>query len=204
MRKLPILFSADMVKAILDGRKTQTRRVLRKQPLDVLPMNTQNQWVGLMQREPESKGTVFNCRYGVPGDRLWVRETFSIIDSTADDDTLTVVYATDMDKKRTPQFDIRVSPEEWNKYGGGNFDSRWRPSIHMPRWASRITLEIVSVRVERLQEILDRPNDIVAEGINRSSVAPFEFSDLWDSINAKRGYAWEQNPFVWVVEFRKM
>ena len=154
MTERPILFSAPMVRALLAGTKTQTRRALRIQPLDVLPMNgehTGREWVGLMQREPEPKGVAFRCKFGVPGDRLWVRETtaefidYDYIDGREVELGRDIVYRADgEDQKR---------------------HSKWRPSIHMPRERSRITLEIVSVRVERLQDISEADAD--AEGCER-------------------------------------
>jgi len=192
MKERPIIFSSDMVKAILDGRKTQTRRILStlnkqwkgKQPLEILPMKTPNEWVGLMQRDP-NRGIVFKCRLGVPRDRLWVRESF-----------------------------YTESGDVWYKADGQTapMPIKWRPSIFMPRWASRILLEITEVRVERLQSITEE--DAEAEGLNPAEYDnPNAYADLpctnqfialWGSLNAKRGYGWTENPFVWVISFRKL
>ena len=193
MKERPILMSTDNVRAILDGRKIQTRRVLSTlnkrwkgcQPLEILPMKTPNEWAGLMQRNP-NKGLVFKCRFGVPGDRLWVRETWARIVLNP-----THIYY----KADDPKMEIF-----------------WRPSIFMPRWASRITLEITGVRVERLQEI--REKDAEAEGLNPAEYNnPNAYADLpcinqfitlWDSLNAKRGYGWEKNPWMWVISFKRI
>jgi hypothetical protein len=130
-----------------------------------------------MGREPR-----WTCPYGRPGDRLWVRETWSQLYPY---ESRRVAYRADRETVVAPG----VLP--W-----------WRPSIHMPRWASRLTLEITKVRVERLKEITVK--DIAAEGI-QEGVGVFAYEDfrkLWDSLNAKRGFGWDANPWVWVVEFR--
>ena len=155
MREHPIIFSGEMVRAILAERKAQTRRVIKPQP----------------------KGPCFIGQgpYGQLGDRLWVKETFA--------GKKDVVY------KATNKDNIRYS---------------WKSSIFMPRWASRITLEITDVRVERLQDItLD---DIHAEGslIADEQGAAGWYMDLWDFLNAKRGFGWETNPFVWVISFKRI
>lgn len=159
MKERPILFSGPMVAAILAGRKTQTRRLVApKEPLlDVLPSEGESRgrmWVGLTQREPEARGVAFRCRYGVPGDRLWCREAHAIVPYSA--------YRCSGDVPH------RVSPcgDWWAVYRAGwerCAPGRWRPSIHMPRWASRLTLEITDVRVERANAI--SADDARAEGI---------------------------------------
>jgi len=202
----PIIFSSPMVKAILEGRKTQTRRVLAtragkykgQQPLDILPMLKPNEWVGLMERNPHH-GLVFKCRYGQVGDRLWVREAFG----EPFGKSFGIIYRADHD--------------------AGNLH-KWKPSIHMFRKDSRITLEITEVRVERVQDISFQ--DARAEGIltfdgdnpdpanngvgyNRGAIGlPMRYEsttaymDLWDSINGKK-HPWESNPFVWCISFKK-
>lgn len=198
MKERPILFSAPMVRAILDGRKTQTRRVLKTQPLDVLPMNGNKagiEWIGLMQREPEPKGTLFHCRHGQPGDRFWVRENgWECPD-------------------RTPNM-MREGADTWapyyydaDGYGESDFEQfkEWgfkrRPSIHMPRWASRINLEITGVRVDRLQSI--SVADAISEGSATGQRDPVvDFKHLWESINGAR--SWYANPWVWVIEFKRV
>jgi len=173
MSEHPILFNTDMVKAILDGRKTQTRRIIKPQPF--LGDKFQNY-------EPQ----VGKCPYGYEGDRLWVRETFAEPFGKG----MGVIYRADY---------------------GENLHT-WKPSIFMPRWASRITLEVTAVRVERLQEISGK--DAQQEGFPWHGIGatlqfgyrpPLTwFSDLWDSLNAKRGYGWSNNPWVWCISFRKI
>lgn len=189
MREKPILFSGPMVRAILEGSKTQTRRVLRVQPseetgsLSIGPYHpTAIDRHGEEQPGPETYGVYsscgefgLRCPYGQPGDRLWVRETWA------------KTY-------------VRQAGAEWFVYATGDnrtdYGGPWKPSIHMPRAASRITLEITGVRVERLGEISE--SDARAEGVQ--SVA--EFKELWASINGLG--SWEANPWVWVVEFRRI
>lgn len=175
-KERPILFSGEMVRAILEGRKTQTRRVMKPQPFDLIkswPANPKN-------------GQEIHCPYGNASDRLWVRETFAEGGMIRPGDK--VSYAADWGE------DARVI-------------RRWKPSIFMPRWASRITLEITNVRVERLQEITAA--DAKAEGVepflNRDATAwRAGFQVGWDALNAKRGHSWEKNPWVWVIEFKKV
>jgi hypothetical protein len=184
----PILFSSPMVLAILSGRKTQTRRVIKASADRQL-----NQFLHYMATsvDPDIK-----CPYGEPGDRLWVRESFApqcadIHSNYRKGDPM--IYRAD--------------------YTGEALDYPWKPSIHMPRWASRITLEITGVRAERLQQISDQAccREIGAplkwDGPGKE---PYQrqmrtaFANLWDSINAKRGYGWNTNPWVWVIEFKKV
>jgi hypothetical protein len=215
-----ILFSGAMVRALLDGSKTQTRRALRLQPLDVLPMNGDlagREWVGLMTREPEPKGAVFRCKFGVPGDRLWVRETF--LDTFG-----TGVEHRDQDGKlQRYAFAADCRPGSYGDEARKDYGLKWKPSIHMPRAASRILLEIVSVRVERLQDISEAAAR--AEGIESlhsegtfwrdysepmgkdvvsltCSTAKESYRTLWVSINGAG--SWDANPWVWVVEFKKI
>lgn len=209
-KERPILFSSEMVKAILNGSKTQTRRALALQPLEMLtklpPWNdtVTRQWNGckvwfaLMQRNP-NRGTAFRCRFGEVGNHLWVRETWRR-------------------DSRDGQCFYRaacVYPERFI----------WKPSIFMPRSASRITLEIVSVRVEKLQDITEA--DAVAEGCipcmehsadcnndycalaggvgdcDGSMVSgKMLYRSLWESINGKGSF--EKNPWIWVIQFRKI
>ena len=171
MKEYPIIFSGPMVRAILDGRKTQTRRVIKPQPKGEFcrygfHMPTQAIWTDL---------TVVSCPYGQPGDLLWVRETFA-----AAGDQSWVEYRADCDSKVI----------------------RWRPSIHMPRSASRLTLRITDVRVQRVQEISEE--DARAEGTTGLAGAMTGFPYLWESINAKRGYGWNTNPWVWAISFERI
>lgn len=208
----PILFSGPMVQAIMDGRKTQTRRVIDEQkclgyPHHEIASATSEDFT-------TTSGLTFEwkCPYGRAGDRLSVRERWGLwakSDLEKRDPAL-VVYAVNPNETRTPLT-----------------GQRWRPSIYMPRWASRLTLEMVKVRVERLQDISEA--DAKAEGIDcrihpdqaglmtwrdyhipgryayGSMFGPREsFESLWNSLNAKRGFGWEKNPWVWVVEFKKL
>ena len=198
MKERPILFSGEMVRAILDDRKTMTRRVVKPQP----EQDTDCPYhigTGI-----ERKARI--CPYGKPGDRLWVRETFC--DRNNNGEQTKPLY--------------RADGQEYEDGDGWHFEAKWKPSIFMPRMYSRITLEITNVRVERLQGISEK--DAFAEGIDDESEeynkaehfqlggsqiqggapAIFTFIGLWDSINAKRGYSWESNPWVWVVEFERI
>ena len=193
MKERPILFSGEMVRAILDGRKTMTRRVIR------FPKGADNDcYPGIAAghfwwfRDGFSTGQRIRCPYGQPGDRLWVRETYKIVEPGFMQEREEVYYRADF------------------RYLKPGENGPWKPSIFMPRRASRTSLEIVSVKVERLQDITER--DIIAEGIHRelggwgNSFGYYTnaFKALWDSINAKRGYGWSVNPWVWVIEFTRV
>lgn len=206
MSERPILFSSGMVRAILEGRKTQTRRVVRKSDRGEIAVS-QNGTPVYVTGAPDDDGEPIPCPYS-PGDRLWVRETWAVgrvFDRTRPSEIPTV------------ERDIPV----WWRADEAIEESvnrgRWRPSLHMPRWASRISLDIVSVRVERLQAITEA--DAFAEGVEAnpyvmcdgttdeamSISARDNFRSLWDTINGKRpGCSWGDNPWVWVVEFRRI
>ncbi|MFA5324307.1 MAG: hypothetical protein WC373_16650 [Smithella sp.] len=192
MKERPILFSGEMVRAILAGRKTQTRRVVKPQPKWIADPN-----IPFKTDDANPKG-IIKCPYGQPGNFLWVRET----------------WATWSSLNHLAPSGIRPKPAlEYKADGcltisGGKIADRgkWRPSIHMPRWASRITLEITDVRVERVQDISEY--DAECEGAETASPkeatgARFRpaFHDLWDSINAKRGLGWNANPWIWCLTF---
>ena len=178
-----------MVRAILSGTKTQTRRLFRPQP---------EYRYGVLFPQGSSTGyspslLAGACPFGRPGDRLWVREQFACVRTRG---MRYVEYKSD---RSLSDFDGYDSP------AGG----RWRPSIHMPRWASRITLEITDVRVERLQDISEA--DAKAEGVSMPDVTPTppdfwsyqqEFRHLWEQINGPG--SWNDNPWVWVIEFKKL
>ena len=206
MKERPIIFNTENVKAILDGRKTQTRRVVKPCSKATLHDGSQPEWVF----------TLAKCPFGQVGDRLWVRETWRILDDTMLlDDLVRVEYQADGQIIKRRYGDIA-----WNEGGidlpviaSAMKDSRVKPSHHLPHIISRITLEITGVRVERLQEITEE--DVRAEGIRcyddvlhlppTVSIASYitaEFVSLWDSLNAKRGYGWETNPWVWVLDFK--
>lgn len=208
MKEYPIIFSGPMVRAILGGRKTQTRRIIKSKNNGkiigyggpALAMET----LGLDNDGCEHVQTVC-CPYGQPGDSLWVREKWRLYDSYSE----CACY----DECRCARYHNKPV------YYADTYDdeAKWRPSIHMPRWASRITLEITGVRVERLHDISeeeailegvemfeDEPpvyRDYRDQGIVHSAVE--SFGTLWDSINwRKEGCSWEDhNPWVWVIEF---
>jgi hypothetical protein len=206
MKERPILFSGEMVKVILEGRKTMTRRVIKPQPS--LHNGCDGQYFLWMKKyDIRTKARLMCqwCPYGLPGDRLWVRETHCIQlmpFESIDYPSGLVVYKADLPQDSSFQYE-----------GGG---SAWKPSIHMPHWASRITLEITDVRIERVQDIT--PAECKAEGINFPVPPPptitealhhlgqynRAFENLWDSINAKRGFGWNTNPWVWVIEFKRI
>lgn len=190
----PILFNTDMVKAILEGRKTQTRRVVKPQPkeshtckLGFILDSTDKLRKGNFAWGTNEHGGVMSIAkppYAV-GDTIWVRETWADIEG-----------------------------EYWykaDKLPLGCIEPKWRPSIHMPREAARIFLRVTNVRVERVQDITE--SDARAEGVNgipRSTVLYpnddyiYPFKQLWNSLNQKRSYGWDTNPWVWVIEFERM
>lgn len=198
MKEWPILFSAPMVRAILDGSKTQTRRVAKRTAAGhVKETGGHRRW------HIADFDAYLACPYGQPGDRLWVRETWA------------APHSEDGRPPRAIQCDqMRIHYLASEGRGG----LVWRPSIHMPRWASRITLEITGVRVERLQEISEA--DAIAEGIERSydqwrdyrtdqavnypgAATPIDsYRTLWEEINGPD--SWDANPWVWVVDFKRL
>lgn len=228
-RERPILFSGPMVRAILDGRKTQTRRVMKPQPeghhweglagylpvVKVLPTSR-----GLAARFSHWLGTREDgvqwvpCPYGQPGDRLWVRETFYC--DVPDDHAarLENLYYPADSHKPLARACCDLIPE-CQCFDAGK--PTWRPSIHMPRWASRLTLEVTGLRVERLHDISEV--DAQAEGIGPSGLGTWlppgvhhpgeasgsacrAFERLWADINGAE--SWDANPWAWVVEFRRV
>ena len=244
MKERPILFNAQMVKAILEDRKTKTRRVVRIQPPNDEGIYELMRATGggkkiidkfhwIKEECILANTPYFSCPYGSVGDRLWVRETWKLVPETAcrifncvcqiinpSNPHEAVIYKCGLERER----------------GNGN----WRPSIFMPRWASRILLEITDIKVERLQDITEE--DAKREGMpDEYPIAPVycpncqgqgtcgavhpvslgymeidcpecdtakkKFKNLWDSINGrgkKPGKAWDDNPWVWVVEFRRV
>lgn len=201
-RERPLLFSGPMVRAILDGRKTQTRRVVKPQPrmVDEMPRFRANEW-GFWGGGYPDHGRAVCCPYGEPSDRLWVRETFRL---RRDQDG----KPPSQDWWKAGAWYPATQDEEPSGCGGGM--GKKRAAIHMPRWASRITLEIVDVRVERLQEI--SAEDCIAEGFATTLREHDAVSDLreqygayWDSLHAKGdGVLWASNPWVWPIEFRRL
>jgi len=197
MKHRPIIFSTPMVKAILDGRKTQTRRVMNPQPVLGKPWKD---WI--VDPDVMDLPTAY-CPYGIKQDRLWVKETWAWIDNSEFDfDAESYVeYRADNPGAKYPG--------EWpEEEARGNPEApKWKSSIHMPKKHARIWLEITGVRVERLQDISDE--DVLHEGFRMDNVSIFRlgykgaFAELWDSINKKK-HPWSSNDWVWVLEFRKV
>ena len=201
MKERPILMSGPMVKAILENRKWQTRRVVKPQPIEVPITNgsapgcylawpnsdAHLEWQDVLADTDYYVQAGF-CPHGKPGDRLWVRETWNCIDSG-----------------------IRTQRQDWVRYRATDGEEmHWRPSIFMPRWACRLVLNLEAVRVERLQDI--SPSDCRAEGIRPDSELSLlwrddvraKYHDLWNELNAKRGHGWDSNPWVWVLTFEQV
>jgi hypothetical protein len=237
VKERPILFSAPMVRAILFGEKTQTRRIVKPEPVPIpaevfkdpkVPAERQFWWPSNVARSMvEVRDMSALSPYGRAGDRLWVKETHQYAD-WSEDGMPWIRYAADYAERFHDSGSI---PEAWGEkltdiweglsaaenvaIDGKARDRAWRPSIHMPRWASRITLQITSVRVERLETISHR--DALAEGvrvwerweaeragsIEVNSHDPRDaYAELWESINGR--YSWPKNPWVWVVEFTQV
>lgn len=229
MKERPILMSAPMVRAILAGTKTQTRRIMKVQPpsadyeLALCVETTGNRknegklhWVKAERsmgfpNVTHSDERHFECPYGQPGDRLWVRETWGEGCHTVCCNRPQISFEEGPHGEAVPCGEYccgNPDPEQHIAYRADGDDdtiTRWRPSIHMPRWASRILLEVVSVRVERLQDISGP--DALEEGFNggcgcptcETAAKPW-YRQLWEDINGPD--SWETNPYVWVVEFK--
>lgn len=215
MKERGMIFNGEMVRAILDGRKTQTRRLMKVQPSDGfhpthngydLDLNAHWYTPGVVDKngylQPAKKDVFgvadenegYTCPFGAVGDRIWVRETFCPVpDNEEPAGCSAILYAAD---------------------GNGPY-GKWVPSIHMPRWASRLTLEITCVRVERLNSISQE--DTQAEGMELTGWRPTysdpdsggevwtpydNFAQLWESIYGEE--SWKANPWVWVIEFKRI
>ncbi len=191
MKERPIIFNSDEVRAILEGRKTMMRRVIKPQPHEIAYrdcyVNEELAYFWRYGKEREDCPRPKDCPFGQPGDRLWVKETW-----------------------RLPY----GAPNRWVDYKADDARDgfKWRSPVRMPRWASRITLEIINVHVERLQDISEE--DAKAEGVAWVGLGRLGcklgdgsyregFSFTWDSI-AKRSYGWDTNPWVWVIEFKQV
>jgi len=208
MKEKPILFSTEMVRAILENRKTQTRRLFPFQA-KVSPHKNGYQIEYFDERDNQyyTKHKEDICKYGKIGDRLWIKETYCIDDCKEDPKAPEYLYKADYEDNVDKNL-IGVD--------------KWKPSIYMPRKASRITLEIINIRVERLNDISEQ--DAIAEGIEYFDIEEsgkfyknynveyknwmeFEnpidsYKTLWESINGQG--SWEQNPWVWVIEFKRV
>lgn len=243
MRERPIPFTGAMVRALLDGRKTQTRRVVKWRGLESgLNLSFNSLRVGRavdiwVLESPSRTSTEWRCAptrcpYGTRGDHLWVRETFYCDNAFYPDGVGVSGLWREVDGKR-----VAVPVEEQHaemlaedmyyradgdpEFEGAEGPTPWRPSIHMPRWVSRITLEITSVRVERLQDISEA--DAIDEGLEWNArldpAGPSKwrvytaektgtncpvssYQSLWESINGAE--SWDANPWVWVVAFKRL
>lgn len=225
----PILFSGPMVRAILSGAKTQTRRVVRKhaQITDEdftagMEEASRKGWPGVVARGPcDGIQWRTSCPHGAVGDHLWVRESGYTEHSVYDDEDEydTPAAASYFRWAESPRIGRRLwtaGPQAGQvqditflaESSPLVFPRTWRatPSIHMPRWASRLTLRVTGVRVERLQAITEedaRAEGVVASGIGGELNHRGQFHRLWDSINGHRA-PWASNPFVWVVSFERV
>ena len=206
MKERSIIFSGEMVRTILEGRKTMTRRAIKEQPpVDgrampwIWDIDGKSPRYALGWRDDEDICCAAVCRYGQPGDRLWVQETWCYFPDNAPDGMgENTYYLASQKNLKEIESVMRINKVQW------------KPSIFMPRWASRINLEITGIRVERLQEIPGK--DCLREGIRNTiegklllgSHLVYSFREIWDALNAKRGYPWESNPWVWVISFKKL
>lgn len=211
MKEKSLTFNSPMVRAILEGRKTQTRiivdrlskhgRITEFQRSDTLGYDWTFRNKKLLRNDFTNDDFLELCPYGQPGDRLWVREKFK---TAHDEDNLgdCIEYADGTKIKPVVPDNNTGFRFSWDC---DNDNVRWRPAIHMPRWASRISLEITGVRVERLQDISE--DDAIAEGVKNSlhlsggRFANENYAHLWWSIHGDG--AWDKNPWVWVVEFKR-
>lgn len=232
VKERPIIFSGEMVKAILDGKKTMTRRAVKTQPRDECTEIATSACFGHVEyrstsedRQTQSILAKIKCPYGKIGDRLWVRETWiqgyddPLIESEGDDENaVSIIYKADgKEEYRTCSAE---TAENWGDFSADSEMVGFKSPIHMPRWASRILLEITDIRVERLNDISEA--DCEKEGfrfypLSRICFKPCStkhpsghgsnnyksiFGEYWDTLNAKKGYPWSSNPWVWVVEFK--
>ena len=196
------------MRALLSGRKTQTRRIIKPQPEATLSGSLSGKWLsrplnGLLL--PKIEDIAIHCPFGVVGDRIWVRETFQ---GPLFDYDLMDSYCKDPTPFEKPEFcvykaDGVPAPEFYD--ADDELHCCWRPSIHMPRWACRILLEITNVRVERLKSISD--GDAIREGCSTADMMSGDcvadvFARLWASIYGSD--SWNANPWVWVIEFKRV
>lgn len=227
MKERPILFNTPMVQAILAGHKTQTRRIVKPQPTvcedarggHYWPSNAVQSMVHVEKELQDYdgiwRGLIDDCNpFGGVGDRLWVRETWSTVNLYGE---IALAYKADGEVTRVVENEsfqdedglINYDDPRLEKYSFAAWaddllegkEGNWKPSIHMPRWASRIRLEIINIRVERLNDISEA--DCLKEGVGspilRDCKKP-KFMQLWESINGEG--SWDKNPWVWVVEFK--
>ena len=249
VKERPIIFSGEMVKAILDGKKTMTRRAVKTQPRDECTEIATSACFGHVEyrstsedRQTQSILAKIKCPYGKIGDRLWVREAYTVTGWNCDDGSVYIKYLADgheqyfdnetdemecaidslvasvckeLDKRKVPM----LNDEAYDCSLDEN-KPRNRSPMFMPRFASRLLLEITDIRVERLNDISEA--DCEKEGfrfypLSRICFKPCStkhpsghgsnnyksiFGEYWDTLNAKKGYQWSSNPWVWVVEFK--
>jgi len=212
MTERPIIFTGESVRAILAGKKSQTRRNVKPQPEFSDPWwevrgrltvggSPCSEFKTNRDAEVAAALSSLPCPFGAPGDRLWVRETWDVF--ALPDEVPSIAYAAD-----STAIPI-IGGEGWKLQRADNAHC-WRPSIYMPRWASRLTLEVTEVRVQRLQEISE--DDACAEGVlpcgqgsHPTELSPYRcnFAQAWNSINRKRA-PWESNPWCWAISFRRV
>lgn len=192
MTERPILFNGDMVRAILRGEKTQTRRPVKPIPVypdafDGLRREIHDGQVHFWACGAELPAHIFRCPCGQPGDRLWGRETFAL--------------------GEPPYFGVAYRADEGdNPEDVSGERQKWTPSIHMPRYLSRIRLEITDINVERVQDIT--ADEAIKEGVVDPIMGTYGlspktvFRDMWNDIYAERGLGWNENPWVWAITFR--
>jgi hypothetical protein len=218
-RERPILFSAEMVRAILEDRKSQTRRIIKPQPYRI---NGRLKWEWAPKgAKPGPRGPIPSCAwrdsygdgcphcdvmlkrcpYGIVGDRLWVRESFTLLDHNGWFDCGKPKLGITPPRRNAVAYRADCAPGSESDDCRIELGYKWKPSIHMPRWASRIDLELVSVRVQRLQEI--NQEDAIAEGRSLTPGDPRGyFPETWNRINGPG--AWERNDWVWAITFKRI
>ena len=220
MKERPIIFSSESVRAILELRKTQTRRVVK--PNKKTEWLLCHDWVDEYIKDPDNY-LVEECPYGKPGDTLWVREKWRIVEwgeypyrieyadgtvldepgNSSDYDNDAYARLSEHCTKDCDNAGLDVDSEGYYILKDGVVPTGWRSPMYMPRWASRIALEITDVRVDRLQDITFRDLQAEALGIQGElTKAMEEYIQIWDSLNSKRGYPWSNNPWVWCLTFK--
>lgn len=228
MKERPILFSSEMVKAILNDTKTITRRAVKKDIVNQFDIDVDETIAAFVEQDTgDSYNPINICPYGNVGDRLWVRETWAVEESL-DAKPPRGFSAWPVWFKANNAYCCNANGFPNHGFHNPNATKgKWRPSIFMPRWASRITLEITDIKVEQLQDITEE--DAIAEGIHLCAgideegyahgyhwgpvsdtellfnSATSAYRKLWDSINGRKpSKAWDDNPWVWVIEFKEV
>jgi hypothetical protein len=199
IKERPIPFSTDMVKAILDGRKTMTRRVCKVQPNDAWHIRNYEQSTFPYGRYQvladgyDSNAKEYKCPYGQVGDRLWCKETYDLLGGYIHDGSYQQIEP--------------IYKASWPGIEHNGAVRKWKSGRFMFKKYARLWLEITNIRVERLQEISEKDARAEGSGCSIAGILPATYTEcfqsLWDSINGKT-YPWESNPFVWVIEFKKV